>query len=371
MDSRLNQLNKALKDELYKHKAKKTKKAFLFFIIFLIIGVFSFAFFSIDGSTIAKNTTAKTAAKPIIKLKAAIADIFPSFSLEQETNFLLLGAPGKGNDAPDLTDTIVLAKINPDPLKTEPRTMPQSGSGARVTLISIPRDLWVKVPEAEYFSKINSLYANGKAARNNEYGLKLIKQKVEQITGEKINYYALVDLSVIKKIIDELGGINVLIEKDIKDEQFPGPNHSFQIFEIKAGWRYLDGETASKYMRTRHSIGGDFDRIKRQQQILEATKQKLMNVDPIFELPELLKIAANIWGNIQTNISLTQLPAFWQTAKKISPDNINNIILDADLENGVLTSGRSIPGFAGMSVLVPKAGVENYDEIQKFIAENR
>ncbi len=357
MDARLNQLNKALKDELYSAKTKKRNKIiYPLFIAAIIIGLTFFVFSNVTDSGLAQNLPAKIAAKPINKLKAAIADIFPFFSLTQETNFLLLGMPGYGNDAPDLTDTIVLAKINPDPLK--------------ITLVSIPRDLWVKVPDSEYFSKINSLYANGKAARNQDYGLQLIRQKVEQITNEKIDYCALVDLSVVKQIIDELGGINVLIEKDIKDEQFPGPNHSYQTFEIKAGWRYLDGETASKYMRTRHSVGGDFDRIKRQQQILEATKQKLMNVDPIFELPELLKIAANIWGNIQTNISLTQLPAFWQIAKKISPNDVNNIILDSDLENGVLSSGRNIPGFAGMSVLVPKAGVENYDEIQKFIEEN-
>lgn len=356
MHARLNQLNQALRDELYNRQPKKGKRLICFLIIAAIAAGLMFAASTkITNSNLAQNLPVKTAVKSVNKLKAAAADFLPSFSLTRETNFLLLGMPGQGNDGADLTDTILLAKVNPDP--------------PRATLISIPRDLWVKIPGSRSFSKINSLYALGKNAKNQEYGLKLIAQKAEQITGEKIDYYALVDLSVIKQIIDELGGINVLVKRDIRDERFPGPNHSYQTFEIKAGWRYLDGETASKYMRTRHSAGGDFDRIGRQQQILEAVKQRLTNYDPILELPSLLKIAANIWDSIQTNISLTQLPGFWQTAKKISPDQVDNIILDADLENGVLTSGRGWPGFEGMSALIPRAGAENYSEIQKFIKE--
>ena len=354
MKSPHDQINQALKDGLYGSKPKRLKKWFLILAAMTLIFGFSvFGLLKPDFSGPRTPTSANLALKPIIKLKTAAADILLSFALMQETNFLLLGIPGKGNDAPDLTDTIILVKINPD--------------SSRAALISLPRDLWIKIPGADNFLKINSLYAYGKASQNAEYGLELVRQKTEQITGQKINYYALIDLSLVRQIIDELGGINVLVKKSIRDEQFPGPNHSYQTFEIKAGWRYLDGETAAKYMRTRRSIDGDFDRIGRQQQILEAIKQKLMNTDPISELPALLKIAGNIWSNIQTNISLTQLPGFWQIAKRISPDDVNNIILDADLENGVLTSGRGIPGFERMSVLIPRAGIEDYREIQEFI----
>ncbi|KKS65848.1 MAG: Cell envelope-related transcriptional attenuator, partial [Parcubacteria group bacterium GW2011_GWC2_42_6] len=161
----------------------------------------------------------------------------------QPINFLLLGAPGAGNDAPDLTDTIIIAHLDP--------------SQQKIYLFSLPRDLLVKMPGADYYVKINSLYAYNRNNIGHEFDA--LRQSAEDLTGLPIDHYIFIDLTVLKNTIDTLGGINVMVEKDIIDTRFPGPNHSYQTFALKAGWRYLDGETALKYARSRHSGAGDFD----------------------------------------------------------------------------------------------------------------
>jgi len=361
MDDRFSQINKALKIEL--QEKPKSKKVWILFFIFICLaaGIFYAPnFITKDSSSLQRKSVAKEIQATKNRFKAAVVDlpisIFSSFSFDEPKNILLLGISGKGNDAPDLTDTILIAQIKNNPLK--------------INLISVPRDLWVKVPESENFTKINTLYVFGKTAKNQDYGISLAKQKIEEITGLKIDYYFLIDMSVVKQIIDELGGVNVWIAKDIYDPQFPGPNHSYQTFEIKAGWRYLDGETASKYMRTRHSAQGDFDRIQRQQQVLEALKQKLMGLNPISDLPPLLKIAEKFWSNIKTDISLTQLPSLWQIAKQISPEEVNKIVIDREENELVLGDNILIDGQIA-SILKPGAGIENYSEIQAFIAQGQ
>jgi len=361
MDDRFSQINKALKIE--SQEKPRSKKAWILLFIFVCLVVaFFYApnFIFKDSNSLQRKSVAKEIRATKNRFKAAVVDlpisIFSSFSFDEPKNILLLGMPGKGNDAPDLTDTILIAQIKPDPLK--------------INLISIPRDLWVRVPQSQNFTKINTLYAFGKASKNQDYGISLAKQKIEEITALKIDYYFLIDMSVVKQIIDDLGGVNVWIAKDIYDPQFPGPNHSYETFEIKAGWRYLDGETASKYMRTRHSSQGDFDRIQRQQQVLEALKQRLMGLNPISDLPPLLKIAEKFWSNIQTNIPLTQLPGLWQIAKQISPEEVNNIVIDRE-ENQLVLGGNILIGGQEASILKPRAGIEDYSEIQEFIQNNQ
>ena len=131
----------------------------------------------------------------------------------------------------------------------------------------------------------------------------------------------------------------------------------------------MDGETALKYIRTRHSPQGDFDRLERQQQVLEALKQKIASLHPVWDLPDLLKIADELYKKISTNFPLTEMPQFWQLAKQISPEDIKNITVEK--ENNLVTT-ESIPlGNEMVSIVKPKAGLEDYSQIQRFIEENK
>jgi len=361
MNDRFAQLNALLNDELSRTKNRgKTKRIWLaailalpFLAIIAIISLLAAPRLS-EGKNLSQSLNETLADIKTAALIASPNAINPAFALNEPKTFLLLGVPGAGNDAPDLTDTIILLKLEPNPVKA--------------TMISIPRDLFVKIPDSEQFVKINSLYAIGKAGKNAEFGLNLIKQKVEEVSGQKIDNYFLIDLSAVKQIINDLGGLNVYVAQDIVDNFYPGPNHSYQTFEIKAGWRYLDGEEATKYMRSRHSLNGDFDRIERQQQVLLTLKQKVAGLNPIFDLPELLDILNKLQNNIKTDIPMTDYPLLWQLAKKITPDQINKIAIDRE-ESDLLVSGSIQYDNGVASILKPKAGEENYNEIQKFIAE--
>jgi len=359
MDDRFSQINKIFQEELKKHPPKLNKKwVFLSFsICFLIASLCLSIIFRPNislitrGEVILKNIqTAGTV------LKAAIIDAPLGIDLPREPkNILLLGAAGPGNDAPDLTDTIILVRVDPGIPK--------------VTLISIPRDLWVKMPESNDYTKINSLYAKGKAAKNQDYGLWLVKQKAEEITGQKIDYYVLVDLSVVKYIIDQQGGVNVLVKQDIHDPAYPGPNHSFQTFDLKAGWRYLNGETALKYIRTRNSLNGDFDRLERQQQVIEALKQKVFATNPIWDLPKVIQICNELASKVKTDFPMDDIPKYWQLAKKTPPENVQNLYLER--KNNLVTTQTIQSADGPISIVKPVAGLENYSAIQQFIEENK
>ncbi len=262
-------------------------------------------------------------------------------------NFLLLGEAGQGYDAPDLTDTILVAHFLPDQNK--------------IYLFSLPRDLLVKIPSGDTWTKLNTLYAFAKNNKNHEFDL--IIQAAQNITGLTIDHYVLVDLNTVKDLVDTLGGVNVMVKKDIYDTTYPGPNHSYQTFSIQAGWRYLDGETALKYIRSRHSEHGDFDRIERQQQILQALKQKVLTLN-FWDLPTFLKIFDTVASRIKTDMGLWQIKDYWDKIKDIGAQNI----IKTDLENPELViTGQTILGGVNASIVQPRTGLENYEEIQKYI----
>lgn len=264
-------------------------------------------------------------------------------------NFLLLGASGSGYEAPDLTDTILVARF--DQAKN------------KIFLFSLPRDLLVKIPDSNNFTKLNALYAYSKNEKNREF--ENLRKKAEEITGLKIQHHILVDLDFVKKLVDFFGGVNIWVEKDILDTAFPGPNHSYQTFELKSGWRYLDGETAEKFVRTRHSSSGDFDRITRQQEILQALKQKTANLK-FWEFNKFLEIYQILAQNVKTDLNFLKIKNWWEKTKDIPGANI--VKTDIMSEN-LFESGSAALGNAKASIVKPKAGLENYEEIKKFVEE--
>ncbi len=267
---------------------------------------------------------------------------------DEQINFLLLGAAGQGYDAPDLTDTILVARFEPNRQK--------------VFLFSLPRDLLVKVPGQETWTKLNALYAINKNNKGHEFDY--IKQKVQEITGLAIDHYILVDLATVKEIVDTLGGINVMVEKDLLDTTFPGPNHSYQTFEIKAGWRYFDGETALKYIRSRHSQRGDFDRIARQQEVLQVIKQKILSLN-FWDVSTFIKIFETIASRIKTDLSVWQMKEFWDKIKNIAGQDV----IKTEIDNAeLIETGQTNLGGVPASIVRPRAGLENYEEIKKYVA---
>lgn len=273
----------------------------------------------------------------------------PGQNAAQSVNFLLLGAPGQGNDAPDLTDTILLARLDETQNK--------------IYLFSLPRDLLVRLPGSNNFTKLNALYAFNKNNTGQEFNALI--SKTQDITGLAVDHYIFVDLQTVRQLVDIFGGVNIMVAEDIVDPAFPGPNHSFETFALKAGWRYLDGATALKYMRTRHSASGDFDRVSRQQSVLQALKQKVLALN-FWDIGKFVEIYNALSQNIKSDLSLWQIKGYWDKIKSIPGENVakNELNKESLLANGQMNLGGQMA-----SIVQPKAGVENYKEIRKYIAE--
>lgn len=261
-------------------------------------------------------------------------------------NILLLGMAGKGKPGGELTDTLMIASIDT--------------KNNKIALLSLPRDLYSSVPEKNYSAKINSLYKYGLA--NNE-GIEPLKKTLENITGISINYYSVVNFSGFEKFIDDIGGINVQVERDIYDTSYPGPNYSYETFEIKKGLHKLDGSTALKYARERHDDPeGDFGRAKRQQQVIQAAKNKVFSSKTLFNPFAINNLLNTLGDNVQTDMNLEEMDSFLKLAKNLDTQNINNAVVDAWKEDSLLKVSHIFYENSRAFILVPRIG--NYTEIQ-------
>ncbi len=177
-------------------------------------------------------------------------------------NVLVMGFGGVGHEGGDLTDTMILTSV--------------SLSEPRASLISIPRDLWI--PEIR--AKVNSAYHYG--------GVDLAKLSVERVVGIPIHYTILIDFSAFKNVIDALEGIDVNVENGFTDTKYPiaGKENDpcllcrYETLRFAQGKQLMDGETALKFVRSRHANGDegtDSARESRQQKVIDAIKNKILS----------------------------------------------------------------------------------------------
>lgn len=265
-------------------------------------------------------------------------------------NILLLGAAGKGKPGQNLTDTVMIMSID-----TENR---------RVALLSLPRDLYVNIPQAGIATKINSVYQFG---LNREEGLEPMKQVVENVTGLPIHYFLVIDFAGFTQVIDDLGGVNVTVTRDIHDSRFPGPNYSYETFDLKKGLHVLDGKTALKYVRERHNDPeGDFGRAKRQQQVIQAVKNKAFSLGTFLNVFRLSSLLDTLGDNVKTDIALDEVERFIALAREVDTQNITNVVVDAWKKDSLLKVSHVFYGSVRAFILVPRVG--NFSEIHDLAA---
>lgn len=260
-----------------------------------------------------------------------------------ETNILLLGIAGPGHNGENLTDTMIILTI--------------SSNQNKATINSIPRDLYVELPESQYWGKINSVFAY-RAKDNPRDGIKILSQEIKKITGIPINYYVIANFDAFKKVVDLVGGINYTLEEDLVDQAFPNDSFGYDPINMKAGTYRLDGNMALKLARSRHNIEGDFSRIKRQHKIIFLLKEKMEKNnlwDNLFKVTDILNI---INENIKTDISLPQLQKLSAIAKNIQ--ETESKIPNSDMETGLLKTAN----IGDADVLLVKDNT--YEELKKF-----
>jgi LCP family protein required for cell wall assembly len=287
-------------------------------------------------------------------------------------SILLMGYAGAGHDGGSLSDSIVLANISP-------RTK-------NITMISVPRDLWVMIDDTKeepVYSKINYAFPSGGGSKS--------KEIISRVTGINPNYYFAIDFSGFSKAIDQLGGIDLKISRPFVDNFYPldigatdpcgkSPEEMvaleatlsgdkldqqfscrYEKLVFSVGTTHVDGSTALKYARSRHSetSGGDFNRSDRQRQVMIAIRDKFLKLGIITKV---LPIYQTIISHTQTDIGIKDIQKYLLKLVEYSSYEINSVSLN---DKNVLTQSYTPKG---QSILMPKQGIEMYSEIQEFIA---
>jgi len=275
-----------------------------------------------------------------------------SWENKERVNILLLGVAGEGRAGRNLTDTLMVVSVN---LKTN-----------QLALISIPRDLYVTVPEKNLSMKINSVYQNAlnSSEKNKQKSAEIVRGAVEEITSLDMDYYIILNFDGFQKIIDSAGGINITNERDIYDSRYPGSNYSYETFELEKGFHHLDGATALKYARVRHGDPeGDFGRAKRQQQILQSLKNRIFSTRTLLDVFALNNLFDALGENIKTDIPPEEFESFLELSKKLDTNNINNIVINAWDKGSLLKVSHIFYGGTRAFVLVPRVG--NWSELRE------
>lgn len=275
---------------------------------------------------------------------------------DDRINILLIGMGGKNHDGGYLADTIMLISLKP--------------STKQVSMISVPRDMTVPV-ERGAWRKINSINATAEAKEEGSGGLAMTKA-LSEILGTPITYYVRADFQGFVNIIDEMGGVNVNVEKTLDDYSYPimGEEDNvdyysrYEHLHVEAGLQKMSGSLALKFARSRHGINGegsDFARAKRQQLILQAVKDKLLSSSTLLKPAMLVKISNQLREHVDTNISITDLIAIWDGYKNVNKENIINKVFD-NSPDGLL---MDTVGENGAYLLMPRAG--NYNEVKEVV----
>lgn len=304
---------------------------------------------------------------------------------EGRTNVLILGKGGADHEAPDLTDSMMVVSLSHD--------------DRNVSMISIPRDIWIDSMKA----KINSAYYYGeqKAAGG---GVVLARDAVYQVTNLPIHYTLLVDFQGFKEVVDLLGGVDVDVERSFVDEKYPieekngqvdkltsrlldetsktpktsnipnSPKEDNGIYEtvhFEKGLQHMDGEMALKFVRSRNSTdpeeGTDFARAKRQQKILIAIAQKLRKKETITNLSVLRELREIFGRYVLGDLGDEALLALGRIGVDIDVSSIQHIGLDAtNTDELPLLVNPPVKKY-GQWVLEPRTG--SWEEIHEYIQQ--
>jgi LCP family protein required for cell wall assembly len=221
-------------------------------------------------------------------------------------NIILLGSDKNSAEGVGRTDTIIVVSVNPD--------LPS------VALLSIPRDFYAWIP-GHGFDRINTAYSHG--ARNSYPGggPGLIKATLEYNLGIRIHYYVQVGFDGFIKIVDTLGGVDVAVECPLSDT-FPDPNSANGRTDVDwlPGIHHLDGKHALWYARSRWSTN-DFDRNRRQQQVLRGLYRQIITLDIIPQIPQL-------WGvlneTVSTDLGLNELLYLGAVGSRLDMINVKS-----------------------------------------------
>jgi LCP family protein required for cell wall assembly len=172
-------------------------------------------------------------------------------------------------------------------------------------MLSVPRDLLVSIPGYGPGHRINEAYTLGTVDHLPGGGAALAVRTMEQLTGINVPFYAVTTFDGFRQVVDAVGGVQIDADRPITDHQYPGQGNDYMPIYIPAGLQLMDGARALEFVRSRHDDPlSDFGRNQRQQKLMRALSQKLLQPERLGQFNQFLDIART---NVSTNLSPAQI----------------------------------------------------------------
>lgn len=309
-------------------------------------------------------------------------------------NILLLGMRGEGVTGGGLlSDTIMVLSIHPKNGETDQ---------TRASLVSIPRDFYVKVPGRQESRKINAVYALGEERKPGGGGMEDMRTIVGEISGMEIPYAVTLNFQGFKDLVNALGGVTITLEAPFEEAiQFREPqvcdpyvftvptkppqfqykyhtrkdgtryvakayplcyNPSLECggdFKLPAGINTLDGDKALCFARARYQTS-DFERAKRQQQVIAALKKQALSAGTLTSFDALSGMIDSLGNNVRTNLEAWEIERFFSLYMQLGDVDPVSKVLDTT-EEGLLYHPEKNDPAAGY-ILLPQG--DTYDRIR-------
>ena len=331
-----------VKPKRVKTKGRRKFKLVTLFAITFLLGVCGFLFFNfgnrVPGMNLPLIQPAQSLCTNVLDPKCWTENFRPQLKQTNGyTNMLVVGLDTRKNDQGLLnTDTIALISYNHETEET--------------MLLSIPRDFY----SAKYVTRINAIYAFTKEKDKTD-PFKYLKDEVSSITGQEIHYFTTVQFDSFTQVINEFGGIEICPEEAFTAQypnDYPKPGESQWLFyDFKKGCQSVTGEKALIYARFRYvskgpsSLASDFSRARRQQEVIEAMKDRALAQDMSItdRATTYWKIIQNFIDNVETNIKFEDVLAGLSYLDSASKEPIK-VVLDPNfggINNFITTDSSS------------------------------
>jgi LCP family protein required for cell wall assembly len=234
----------------------------------------------------------------------------------QPASVLLLGIDRRpGETDPARSDAIIVLRIDP--------------ARQRVAMLSLPRDLIVDIPGYGR-ARINAASVYGELYPELGGGVELERMTVSNVLGIPIDYIVNVDFNGFIGAIDALGGIDVDVEKELYDPEYPTMDYSYMDVHFLPGPTHMDGATALIYSRIRH-MDTIWDRARRQQQVLTAVLQRIRQQNPVESVQSVAALTTALRDYVQIDMPVDRMVGLAWALRDVAPESVERYNLDGSM----------------------------------------
>ncbi len=354
------ELSRTQQKRRMKRGSGRTQKIIIWSIISLALFVFGFAIYTY----VKANEFLETI---IVPDDPAIVEWDPDDKKYTEDPFamVIIGLDSRAQTGSLNTDVLIVAVVEPET--------------KNVTMFSIPRDTAVAIPGYTGYPKINAVYANGEMARRNaerknepitETGTSLLKKTIEGLFGIPVKHYITVDFDGFVKVIDDLDGIEVDVERNLV---YHDPTDGTAI-NLEKGQQTLNGKKALDYVRHRQDDRGekywssDFDRNRRQLLVINKVVDKMKSFTGITRIFDIMKTTSD---HISTDLSKEKIKGLAVDFRSIGSENITTLETGAYWDSKIAKTIIPTEKLEEIRLLLwSKMGISEKEGRAKLLKEN-